>query len=96
MMAANKMIVETSFITRELYPNDMLKHEAIDRLDSIIDKLPKYKKEFETLIVQFKIDDMLYLINTIFRDDDFKSSPYYKLFNEYFDEIEELIHKHTF
>ena len=76
-------------------PIHMLKHEAIDRLDSVVDKLPKYKEPLEKLIVDFTVDDMLYLIQTIYRDKDFKRSKYYRLYNDYFDEIEELIHKYS-
>ncbi len=72
----------------------MLKHEAIDRLDSVIYDLPKYRKNLEELILNFKVDDMLWLINTIYRDNDFKKSIYYGVYNEYFDEIEELTHKY--
>jgi len=70
----------------------VLKHEAIDRLDSVIDDLPKYKKNLEELIINFTVDDVLYLMNTIYRDKDFKCSVYYGIYNGYFDEIEELIH----
>ena len=84
------MIAETSFITQR--PNHRLKHEAIDRLDSIVDDLPKYKKKFEELIVNFTVDNVLWLINAIYRDKEFKSSIYYRRYSEYFDEIEDLIH----
>jgi len=82
--------MKTSFITK--LPIDRLKSEAIDRLDSVVDDLPKYKKNVEELITNFTIDDMLWLINTIYRDKEFKSSKYYRRYNRYFDEIEELIH----
>ena len=72
-----------------------LKHEAIDRLDSVVDDLPKYKEKLKALIVNFTIDEVLYLMNTIYRDNDFKNSVYFGLYNEYFDEIEELIHKYN-
>ena len=91
-----KMIEETSFITNiynGLDKNILLKNEAIDRLDSVVDALPKYKKKLDELIVKFTIDDLLYLMNIIYRDNDFKSSIYYKIYNEYFDEIEDLIYK---
>ena len=84
------MIAETSLI--EMTPIHMLKYEAIDRLHSVVNNMPKYKKRFEELIINFTIDNMLLLINTIYRDKDFKSSKYYRLYNKYFDEIEELIH----
>ena len=84
------MIAETSFITRR--PIHRLKHEAIDRLDSVVDDLPKYKKKFEELIVNFTVDNVLWLINAIYRDKEFKSSIYYRRYSEYFDEIEDLIH----
>ena len=90
------MISETSFITittKEPYQMEVLKHEAIDRLDSVVDDLPKYKNYLQQLIVNFTIEDMLILINTIHRDTDFKSSLYYLRYSEYFDEIEELTHK---
>ena len=73
-------------------PTHMLKHEAIDRLDSVVDDLPKYKKNLEELIINFTVDDVLYLMNIIYRDKDFKSLDYYGVYNNYFDEIEELIH----
>ena len=71
-----------------------LKHEAIDRLDSVVGDLPKYKKKLEELIENFTVDDVLYLMNTIYRDTDFKTSIYYGVYNEYFDEIEDLIHNY--
>jgi hypothetical protein len=92
--ATATMINETSFVTK---PVDqvlrLLKAESFDRLDSVIDELPKYKAPFLTLIDNFTIEDMLSLINTIFRDHEFKTSVYYKIYDTYFDEIEELIHK---
>ena len=69
-----------------------LKSEAIDRLDSVVDDLPKYKEQFEELIVNFTVDNVIWLINAIYRDKEFKSSLYYKRYSEYFDEIEDLIH----
>lgn len=72
----------------------LLKHEAIDRLDSVVGDLPKYKKKLEELIENFTVDDVLYLMNTIYRDTDFKTSIYYGIYNEYFDEIEDLIHNY--
>ena len=89
------MIAETSFI--ENLPNgilNMLKHEAIDRLDSVVDDLPKYRKALEKLIDNFTVEDMLSLMNTIYRDTEFKKSAYYKRYNRYFDEIEDLIHEY--
>jgi hypothetical protein len=84
------MIAETSFI--ETHPIQMLRHEAIDRLDSVVDDLPKYKEKFEELIAKFSIEALLELINAIYRDDEFKSSMYYRTYNNYFDEIEDLVH----
>jgi hypothetical protein len=75
-------------------PIHLLKHEAIDRLNSIVVILPKYKKNLQDLIVNFTVDDVLCLMNTIYRDKDFKSSAYYQLYNDYFDEIEDLIHEY--
>ena len=69
-----------------------LKSEAIDRLDSVVDDLPKYKEQFEELIVNFTVDNVIWLINAIYRDKEFKSSLYYRRYSEYFDEIEDLIH----
>ena len=87
------MIAETNFIiTDDFDPINMLKIEAIDRLQSVVYDLPKYKKKLEELIVNFTVDDMLCLINTIYRDKEFKLSLYYRLYNNYFDEIEELIY----
>ncbi len=95
------MIAETSFMNKCLdvkkpYPIQLLKNEAIDRLEPIVDDLPKYKKNLEDLIVNFKIDQMLGLINTIYRDKEFKSSIYYRRYSEYFDEIEDMTHNSTF
>lgn len=90
------LIAETSFIMNGPDPIQLLKNEAIDRLDSIINDLPKYKKNLENLIVNFKIDDTLLLINLIDRDEEFKSSVYRGRYIEYFDEIEELIHKYLY
>ena len=73
-------------------PIHRLKSEAIDRLDSVVDDLPKYKEQFEELIVNFTVDNVIWLINAIYRDKEFKSSLYYKRYSEYFDEIEDLIH----
>ena len=84
------MIAETSFIMPR---PSRIKSEAIDRLDPVIAELPKYKPIFEELIVNFKVDEMLYLMNTIYRDSDFKRSRYYRRYSEYFDEIEDMIHK---
>ena len=84
------MITDISFI--KMLSLHMLKYESIDRLYSVVDDLPKYKKNIEELIVNFTIDNMLLLINTIYRDREFKSSKYYRRYNKYFDEIEELIH----
>jgi len=90
------MITETSFIMNNgAAPNKilLLKNEAIDRLDSIVADLPKYKKNLEELIVNFTVDDMLWLMNNIYRDTDFKELTHYFVYNEYFDEIEDLIYK---
>jgi hypothetical protein len=93
---ASTMIEETSFIIN----NEMLQHkinvlktEAIDRLASVADDLPKYKQQLNELITHFTVDKMLDLMNAIYRDNDFKASVYYNLYNLYFDEIEDLIHK---
>ena len=87
------MLAESNFIFKEPEPIELLKNEAIDRLASVVGGLPKYKNKLEELIVNFTVDDMLHLINTIYRDQDFKCSLYYTVYNEYFDEIEDLIHK---
>ena len=87
------MIEDTSFI--EMTPIHMLKYEAIDRLQSVVNNMPKYKKRFEELIIDFTTDNMLLLINTIYRDKEFKKSKYYRLYNKYFDEIEELTHQYN-
>ena len=97
MMQRDTMIAETSFITKLHNGPDpllLLKNEAIDRLGCVADDLPKYKKNIDNLITEFSIDDMLTLMHTIYRDTDFKSSLYYGRYNEYFDEIEELIYKY--
>jgi hypothetical protein len=70
-----------------------LKHEAIDRLHSVANDFPKYKEMLETLTLNFTIDDMLFMMNRIDRDAEFKRSLHYMVYNEYFDEIEELTHK---
>jgi hypothetical protein len=69
----------------------MLKSEAIDRLNSVVDDLPKYKKDFADLIDNFTIDKTLKMLNVIDRDQEFKKSKYYHLYNTYFDEIEDMI-----
>jgi hypothetical protein len=84
------MVAERSFILKR--PIHRLKSEAIDRLDSVVDDLPKYKEQFEELIVNFTVDNVIWLINAIYRDKEFKSSVYYRRYSEYFDEIEDLIH----
>ena len=86
------MIAETSFINSHANINQ-LKHEAIDRLYSVVNDIPKYKTNLDALIVHFSVDDMLYLMNAIDRDADFKASIYYGTYNKYFDEIEDLIYK---
>ena len=90
---ATMMIAETSFILKKIDPILMLKNEAIDRLASVVGDLPKYKKQLEELIVKFTVDDVVQLINAIYRDQEFKSSAYYGLYNDYFDEIEDMIYK---
>jgi hypothetical protein len=93
-MATSTMIAETCFMSKPLDPIlQVLKVEAIDRIASVVDELPKYKQHFAALITNFTVEDMLSLMNTIFRDNDFKASAYYKLYNKYFDEIEDLIHR---
>jgi hypothetical protein len=93
MIHAN-MIAETCFMSKPLDPHlQILKVEAIDRIASVVDELPKYKQPFAVLIANFTVEDMLTLMNTIFRDTDFKASAYYRLYNKYFDEIEDLIHR---
>ena len=71
--------------------HNMIKVEAIDRLSSVVDDLPKYKAEFADLIRNFTIDKTLKMLNIIDRDNEFKTSKYYKIYNEYFDEIEDMI-----
>lgn len=94
--ATMMMIAETSFMAMEPKQSislQLLKVEAIDRLYAVVDSLPKYKQKLDELIAEFKIDDMLYLMNEIYRDDDFKCSAYYQTYNDYFDEIEDLLHR---
>ena len=91
MTTTHYKINETSFITN--LPDikmQLLKTEVIDRLESIVDDLPKYNQAFQKLIVCFNMDSTKYLIDAIYRDNDFKSSPYYKLYNQYLEEIIEL------
>ena len=87
------MIRETSF-TIDSYNITLLKNETIDRIESIVCDLPKYKKQFNELIVNFSIDNMQQLIKIIYEDADFKSSKYHSLYNTYIYEIENLIHKY--
>ncbi len=92
-------IAETIFITSTPKIPDkiiLLKNEAIDRLDSVVCELPKYKKNLDDLIINFTVDDMLHLMNMIDRDYEFKCSQYYIIYNNYFDEIEDLIHKYVY
>ena len=90
------MITETSFIIKNTRPDPilLLKNEAIDRLASVVDDLPKYQTSFKALIADFAVDTMLELINTIYRDNDFTFLPHCHVYNEYFDEIEDLIYKY--
>jgi len=83
------MIAETSFIMPR--PN-RIKSEVIDRLEPVVADFPKYKSIFEELVINFIVDDMLYLMNVINRDSEFKASCYYTRYSEYFDEIEDIIH----
>ena len=71
-----------------------LKNESIDRLDSIVKDLPKYRANLTNLIRNFTVEETVRLINTIYRDNEFKTSVYYQTYDTYFDEIEELIHQH--
>ena len=92
---ATTMISKTGFLVKEIDTNVMLKNEAIDRLASVVCDIPKYKKQLQKLIVNFTVDDVVQMINEIYRDSEFKKSAYYRLYNEYFDEIEDLIHNLT-
>jgi hypothetical protein len=85
------MIKETSFTIIDSYNIKLLKNEAIDRLESVVRDLPKYKEHFDELIVNFSVENMQQLIKIIYEDTDFKSSKYYCLYNMYFYEIENLI-----
>jgi hypothetical protein len=73
----------------------LIRVESIDRLDAVVNELPKYKKLFEKLITNFTVDDILRLMNIIDKDKDFKRSIHYRRYNRYFDEIEELIHQYV-
>ena len=73
--------------------DQLLKSESLDRLDSVVDELPKYKNEFHKLNNNFTNDNMLKLLYIIHKDKEFKLSKYYNTYNIYFDEIEELIFK---
>jgi hypothetical protein len=75
---------------------NLLKSETLDRLDSVVYELPKYKNYFNKLNNDFTIDNALKMLNIIDRDKDFKLSKYYIRFNQYFDEIEELIHEYGY
>ena len=72
---------------------DRLKHEAIDRLDSVIEDLPRYKENLAQLVHNFTVEEMLVLINTIHRDREFQLSTYVSVYTVYFDEIEDLAHR---
>lgn len=72
---------------------DRLKREAIDRLNSVVADLPKYRNDFTDLMSNFTIDKTLKMLYTIDRDREFKSSKYYDLYSIYFDEIEDMIFK---
>jgi hypothetical protein len=87
------MFAETSFIQEKSNKINLLKHEAIDRLCSVVYTFPKYKELFEKLIRDFTVEDMLWLMNAIYRDTDFKVSLHFTVYDKYFDEIEELIHR---
>ena len=91
---SKNLLAETSFIVIDIKPINMLKHEAIDRLYSVAVDHPKYKAQLEELINNFTVEDMLYLMNTIYRDEEFRRSQHFKLYNRYFDEIEDLTHKY--
>lgn len=84
--------INITFIKHKNYSMATLKHEAIDRLWPIVGDLPKYKHKFDALLVNFNIDDVLELINVLFRDNDFKFSPHSSVYNAYFDEIEDIIY----
>ena len=69
------VITQTSFITNDHTETNsilLLKNEAIDRFDSIVRDLPKYKNKLVELIENFTVIEMLYLINIIYRDNEFK------------------------
>lgn len=74
----------------------LLRAEVIDRLHPITCDLPKYKNKLDELIDNFTIEETINLIITIYKDSEFKSSMYYNLYCEYFDEIEELIINKTY
>ncbi len=88
------MFAETNFIAKGPDKFHLLKTEAIDRLNSVVYDLPKYKKNLDNLITNFAVDEAMYLINTIHRDKEFKTSKYYRRYSKYFDEIEDMIHKY--
>jgi len=93
------LIAETSFITpspEKVIKINLLKSEAIDRLDSVVCDLQKYQQKFNELIVNFTVDDMLLLMKTIYHDPQFICLRYYKLYNMYFYEIHKLIHKNIY
>jgi len=79
-------------VPKGISPIETLKHEAIDRLGSVVGDLPKYKSKLDELIANFTVHKMLQLMRTIDNDREFKHSLYYKIYDEYFDEIEEIIH----
>lgn len=85
------MFKDAPYINKKL-----LKSETLDRLNSVVDELPKYKFNFNKLNNDFTVDNALKMLNIIHHDKDFKLSKYYIRFNQYFDEIEELIHEYGY
>ena len=86
------IILRIPYISETLLKREtLLKSETLDRLKSVVDSFPNYKKDFEELINNFSVYKTLKMLNVIHKDKDYKNSKYYNLYNVYFDEIEELI-----
>lgn len=74
----------------------LFKNETFDRLGSFASDMPKYEKEFNLLKKNFTIDNVLSLMRRIDRDKEFKNWHYCGVYNNYFDEIEEMIHTNLY
>jgi hypothetical protein len=67
------------------------KEETLDRMGSFASDMPKYQRDYEKLIINFTVDQVLSWLRVIDRDNEFKNSRYRNIYNIYFDEIEEMV-----